>query len=297
MQIRLTTILLPDGGARLPDAVARAEATGAETTARSGERLFLPGWLGCGECSGCRRGLPGICPRGRAAWQPTSDGGPPEAVVEVPDRYLTPIDQPAGVAELPDDVAAFAGDVAQVLDTCARAGLAPGDTAVWCGGDRLSRVGASWCASRSCRAIIVDDEGAAEAWGTGIAHVALGGALPSDGDPTGARGAERRGELRIFVSSPEAKYVAAALSLAQPGATISFLSPPSEPFGEVSHLGGCRILFGAGYHPDFVPEALAALRRGEAPSAALLSCVEPEVEAATVGAVPAVRRLRPRRGP
>jgi threonine dehydrogenase-like Zn-dependent dehydrogenase len=262
MQVRLTHLLF--GEAERP-----VEALGREE-GESGRRLFLPGWLACGECARCRRGLVAACPRGRPLFE--AAGRP--AVLELEGRFLTPIDEPAGATSLGDDAAACAGVVAEVSDAQARAGLGPEQVAVWLGDDPRARIGARLTARRGCPCFrlgapgeeaeagvtVLDVAAAPATWAAAVAAVASAGP----------------GELRarrLFVTTAAQEAIIAALSLVEPGATLVFLGAPAAPPIRLADLPLCRVLVGqrgGAYHPDLVPEALAALRADPALLAGLI---------------------------
>jgi hypothetical protein len=247
MRLRLTH-LVRGGESRPADALAREQGD-------AGRRLFVPGWLPCGECARCRRGLVAACARGRRL--PEVEGE-----VELESRFLAPVDEPAGAAPLDDVTAACAGVVAEVIDAAARAGLGPEQVAVWVGDDPRARIGARFTARRGCpcfrigpgdatpvAGVTVLDPAAPDTWGAAVAAVASAGP----------------GELRarrIFVTTATGADLTAGLSLVEPGTTLVLLDAPAEPV-PLRQLALCRLLIGqpgGAYHPDLVPEALGALR-------------------------------------
>ena len=70
-------------------------------------------------------------------------------------------------------------------------------------------------------------------------------------------------ERRVFVERAEAELVEAALALAVPGTSLGFIEGTGTASLPPAALSSCRVIVaaGRGYHPDLVPEALAALRR------------------------------------
>jgi (R,R)-butanediol dehydrogenase/meso-butanediol dehydrogenase/diacetyl reductase len=220
-------------------------------------RVFVPGILGCGECVLCRRGLPACCPRAVRVGEAGLSGAP----FEVPDRFVTLVDEPAGVSALSDELVVLAGLVAHALSAMARAGLGPGDQAVWVGPGPLALIGATLCARRGCRTALL---GAVPA---GVRPPDDVAALPED-QPLEALAARLaaeeigpRAERRVFAVSGTVEVVGRALACAGPGTTLSLLEPPSHPLGPLAAIPGGRVLVGPAYHPDFVVEALASLRR------------------------------------
>jgi D-arabinose 1-dehydrogenase-like Zn-dependent alcohol dehydrogenase len=243
-----------------PDALARAE----DAAGNDGERLFVPGWLPCGECGRCRRGLVSTCAAGRPLL-PGSTLASPAASVDIPDRFLTPVDAPPGVGPLGDAEAACAGAVAALVDAVSNAALAPGDVAVWLGeGDALARLGAVLTSARGCPSFLVGHTAKTAPRGvtllSGDARAAWDGQIEAV-ESDRAQGQRAR---RLFVTSLRPALLAAAAALAGPGASITCLSAAAPlPLPPLELPPRARLIHGGGYHPDFVPEALAALRRGE----------------------------------
>jgi hypothetical protein len=254
MRLALTHFLFAGASdARPPDALG----TTVDEPAR---RFFVPGWLPCGECGRCRRGWLAACPRGQALVPPGSQS----QTVELPERFLCAVDDPTGVAALDDGEAVAAGVVAELQEAGARAGLGSGDVAVWIGEDARSTLGARLSAARGCTSFQLrsTDVGAypgvtslspadgGEAWSSALAAAAAAA-------PGGFQ------ERRLFVARAEASLVASALALVVPGTTLSFLDGSGAATVRPSELSSCRMIVaaGRGYHPDLVPEALAALRR------------------------------------
>jgi threonine dehydrogenase-like Zn-dependent dehydrogenase len=291
----LTHQVAGEAGGRAGDALAVA-------VGRRGEplRLWVPGILPCGECPVCRRALCVACPNARVAFPAGGDGS-----AELPERFLAQLDGEA----LPATRLMAAGLTAEIIAVAARAGLGPGETAVWMGEAPWAAAGASWSARRGCRTFLL----AAPALATPTPSTpALPSPAPSSPSPSpspsaspmpssssssslsatsaaappevtrldpalGPAGwrrvietAESAGgpsgglpERRIFVYGATKPLTAAALSLAVPGATLSFLggAPPSMTGLDV--VSPLRIFLGSSFHPDLIPEALAAIRRGE----------------------------------
>ena len=228
MLLRLTHLAFVSRGPAQPRPDAIAIVEGSSPAAP--ERVFVPGWLPCGECTLCRRGLAGACARGvtPVATALTSDARP--GTLDLPDRFLCPIDQGNPDAPLSDAVAAAAGAVATVIEAHARSGLGPGDTAHWTGAGVLAQIG------------------------TRVATARLGGrATESD-----------RGVHRVFIDSDDDSLASQALAAVGPGGTVTYLGARPAGLAAWSGVPGVRVLLGCGgYDPDFIPEALATLRRRE----------------------------------
>ena len=262
------------GGDLVQDALATAVGSAATAAGTLG-RLFVPGFLPCGECPLCRRGLVGACRTGLRPFStgPTGASGvtaTPAAsaasatitALELPERFVVPIDEPAGAAFLPDDQAVTAGVVAFALHAMATASLAPGDFAVWLGAGALATAGVSLSASRGGNAFALTQANDTGALAEQLAALA---AVPAT-----VHGSRKR---LLFLTEPELASWTAATALGEPGATFVVLGASSTrmPAG-LTLPAEARIFLLSAYHPDFVPEALAALRRNEVP--ALHSCAD-----------------------
>jgi hypothetical protein len=225
MRLRATHLLFRDADAA-PDVLARQP---------DGGRVFVPGVLPCGECPRCRRGLVAACPRRRRAFPD------PSVEVELDGRYLASVDEPPGAAPIEDTVAVTAGVVAQLLEAIARAGVGPEQLAVWIGDDPRAAVGVRLCARLGAVSVAAPPDE------TGRAALETA----TETAPGGFR------ERRLFAIGDQPRTLAALL---QPGTTLSLLDSPGT-WLSVADLALCRVLVaGSDYHPDFVPEALAALR-------------------------------------
>jgi 6-hydroxycyclohex-1-ene-1-carbonyl-CoA dehydrogenase len=266
----------PDGAG---DAVAVIESDAGQTG--HGRAVFVPGRLPCGECAICRRGLGAACPSARPGLSREHASG-----VELPERYLTPLDEPA-VAALDPMTIIGAGLVAEALDATARSGLGPGETAIWIGRAPWTLVGAAFTSRRGCRTFLLGDD-AAVAVGEGVTRLESGAgsacwlAAISEAEAAATAGPHAgRPERRIYVYGRDTALARAALELSVSGATLSFrLGAPAALTG-LEAAPVLRVLIGGGYHPDLVPEALAALARGQIDVSGALRVVnEREADAA-----------------
>jgi hypothetical protein len=251
VRLRATHLLLagPDDR-RPPDAVARS--------VDDDRAFFVPGWLPCGECGQCRRGWVAACPRGRSSVNGR------DSALELPERFLTALDEPVGVAPLAPEQAACAGVVAECQELAARAGLGGGDLTVWIGDDARCSLGARLTAARGLTTFRIG--------GAGVALREKIVALDPAGDPRGwneeltaaASGAPGGfQERRLFVAQAAPGLLAAAAALIAPGTTVTILDGRGGGSLDLAALAPGRMILGVGrgYHPDLVPEALAALRR------------------------------------
>ena len=273
MRLRLTHLVrysLDGGDAPARDAVAAAEAP-------PGGRWFVPGMLACGDCPLCRRGLVSVCPNRKPAL-PEDPVSPASGVMlELPDRFLTSLDDPPGLPELASATALVAGPVALALHALAMASASPGDLAVWLGEGPIARLGARVSAARGLKAhLLVQGDGpASQVEGVEVSRsfdtldAALAAAAapepavppePTPTRPSSAGHAAARGQRHLFLASAAMLPMAAAR--ASVGGTITVLGPgPLRLPAGLELPPEVRLLRIAGYHPDFVPEALALLRR------------------------------------
>jgi hypothetical protein len=176
-------------------------------------------------------------------------------------RFVTPVDEPAGAAPLDDSRAAGAGAVAAAVEAMARAGLGPEQVAVWLGADPRSRLGARLSARRGCPTFVAG-QGPGSPSDAGVTLLPAGGpAAWRDAVSAAAPVGPELRPRRLFVAGDDAEAAAVALALAEPGATLVFLTAPRGVVLPVAELALCRVLIGSGgYHPDLIPEAFAALR-------------------------------------
>ncbi len=264
VRVTLTHVAFTERGA---DAVGiRGDATDNAAAAREA-RVFVPGRVGCGECALCRRGLVAACAAGRTVI-PSALSAP--LIVEVTDRFLTSIDLPRApssesLAQVPSPHAAAAGVVAEMLESAARAGTGPGDCTVWIGGTALAHLGAAWSARRGCRAFQI---GGTAFEGVTPLDLKAGPASWLDAIAGSVEGAASRPERKIFVCGRAPSLLQAALALTSPGSTITATHGfPSTVAGLDTAIAVRLLASPPGYHPDLIPEALAAIRRGDVPIA------------------------------
>jgi hypothetical protein len=207
-------------------------------------RRFVPGQLPCGECTQCRRALVGAC----ANLRRPLEAGP--AALELPARFLVPIDEPLDAPTLPDEAAALAGVTAFALSALAVAALAPGDVVLWLGGSPVAAAGRALTEAAGGHGFLVAEPSAsavpalraeisAAVAGTGLAH-----------------GAQRR----ILVMTDNLHW-STALALADPGSLFLSLGPGAGALPALTLPPDARLFTLSAYHPDFLPEAFAALRR------------------------------------
>ena len=246
-----------------------------------GSRVFVPGRIPCGECAVCRRALCGSCPHLRAV-----EPGPGSRRIDVPERFVVPI-----AAEISATRLIAAGLVAEIIGASARAGLGPGDTAVWMGRRPWARVGASWTAGRGCRTFLLSGSATPtpvpDRAGVVTLPVGLGPAgwrelidqAEAAGGPEGGRP-----ERRIFVCGDSAAIGRAAMELTTPGSTLSFLLGAPPLIAGLEALPPLRIFTGGFGHPDLIAEALAAIVRSDVDVDGAFQEVPASDEAAAVAA-------------
>jgi D-arabinose 1-dehydrogenase-like Zn-dependent alcohol dehydrogenase len=239
----------PVGGTTVVDALGWANGPDGNVA-----RFFVPAFVPCGECPLCRRGLVGACPTGtRFADVARPVGERPEAgrAITLPERFVAAIDEPAGVAALPDEVAVMAGVVAFALHAVAAASLAPGDVALWLGDGPVAAAGIALCRARDASTFAV---------GADAAALAAQLAQPSAA-AVSTHGSRKR---VLFLTEPGSAAWSSAVALGEPGSTFVALGDRGGRFDAPLVLPAeTRLLLLSTAHPDFVPEALAALRRPE----------------------------------
>jgi hypothetical protein len=101
------------------------------------------------------------------------------------------------------------------------------------------------------------------------------------GGPSGGRP-----ERRIFVCGAGSELARAALELVTPGSTLSFLRGAPAVLAGLDAAPPLRLFTGGAGHPDLIPEALAALGRGEVDTGGLF------VEVTAAGAEEALADFR-----
>jgi threonine dehydrogenase-like Zn-dependent dehydrogenase len=253
----ITHVVAAEALGRAGDALAVTSPSGGAPPAR----VFIPGPLPCGECPVCRRGLCVACPHRRVVFDPGR--GP---TVDLPDRFITAIED-----DLPAASAIGAGLVVEIIGAAARAGVGPGETTIWMGAPPWTTVGAAWSARRGCRSFCLGPAGEGAGDGAAAGVVALAADTGPDVWRRAIEAAEAAGgpgggrpERRIFVCGAAPALARAALALASPGATLSFLHGAPATLSGLDVAGPLRIFTSGAAHPDLVPEALAAIRRGDA---------------------------------
>ena len=265
LRLRLTHQVPFGAAARGGDALAVVE--GGPLPA--GRRVFVPGLLPCGECAACRRALCGACGQARRVAADAAPGSPPSPF-ELPERFVVALDDED--AARPATTLIAAGLLAELIGAGGRAGLGPGDTAVWIGRQPWVRVGAGWSVGRGCRtfwlstpspsptsslspssqAIALEAGAGTPGWNAVIAEAEAAGG-PAGGRP----------ERRLFVCGADPSLAEMAVGLATPGSTLSFLLGAPAAILGLDAAPPLRLFTGAAGHPDLVTEALAALRRGQ----------------------------------
>jgi threonine dehydrogenase-like Zn-dependent dehydrogenase len=256
VRLRLTHLLTYDldgAGARERDAVARDE--------ESGQRFFVPGRLPCGVCALCRRGLASVCADAVSTVPDPDTAG--AAALELPDRFLTPIDEPAEAPRLDSEAAAAAGLVALAIQATAAANLTPGDVSIWLGSGSLPRTGAQLAGARGTRSLLVGDafHGAPAVQ----CHPSVGD-LPArlaDEAAQAVATGHQRSTRRLFITRSDPGTLQAASQLADAGASLVVIGRGPVRLDALVLPPEARVAQVAGYHPDLVPEALAVLRRSE----------------------------------
>jgi threonine dehydrogenase-like Zn-dependent dehydrogenase len=245
LSLQITHLVAYDiGDAPQLDAIA-IETPGSADATVSG-RCFVPGFLPCGECGRCRRALVGACTSPQRPLLSVATEG--ARALEVPARFVVPIDEPVDAPVLAPTAVALAGPLAFASFALASANVVPGDLAIWVGDGVLPGLGVA--ASRNAGA-----------------H---GFAFPTATSSNDARiedsaGSESHGTRKrvIFVVGGDQATWGLAQRLSEPGATLVQLGvrPAARPLPLAYLPPEARLICLSAYHPDFLPEAFASLRR------------------------------------
>lgn len=222
------------------DAIAALSGTAA------GMRHFVPGFLPCGECGACRRALVGACASPRRPLHAALSEG--VASLDLPARFVVPIDEPTDAAILDPSVAALGGPIAFALFALASANVVPGDVTLWVGDGPLVDLG-----------VLVSQTAGAQALGIS-SRTSPTSVRVETGAPGESHGNRKR--VLFLVGNNEAAW-ALAKHLGEPGAVIVQVGDRSGA-GHVPVMDlptEARLICLSTYHPDFLPEAFAALRR------------------------------------
>jgi hypothetical protein len=193
-----------------------------------GRRVLVPEALPCGECPVCQRGRGPACPN---AVRPGVNvpGGLASHLV-VPVRYLVPADGELAPKVEPWRLAALAGPAARGYQMMVRAGLGPGELALFIGDTPEARFGAALARLKGAQsAIDTPPETEARIW-------------------------------RIFETSRRPGPLAKALAYVQPTGSLSLLG---EEGGPIPRLPEVPVLTTSAPHPDLLVELLALVVRGD----------------------------------
>lgn len=261
MLLRLTHLLAPMPGE--PDGAAAALAVEISPGASQPRRFIVPGHLPCGECSVCRQGGAAACPRTTSAIEPRSVG----AEIDVADRFVYAVAHDAS-PDLSAETLLCAPAVALILDATARASLGPSDLAIWVGGSAWFQAAATHSALLGRTTLIASPTtapGLAEAQARPVrirAPADQARAEPEGGEDPAAHATSGHGQRarRIFAAANDQRGIETALGFAEAGATLTLLGPATSALPAPTNLRMGRILLVEGYHPDFMPEAVATLQ-------------------------------------
>jgi L-iditol 2-dehydrogenase len=226
--------------------VGSAEASDGLARDGEGRRLFVPGYLPCGECPRCRRAQVGACASPR---RPLAEVG---GALSLPARFVAPVDDLLELAPLAPERLALAGPVAWAQSAFTVAGLAPADVAIWLGRGPVARLGHALAQDLGAHSYLLTEERPAGALDDLRARIAAGVA-----EAGVAHGAHKR---VLLLTEPTPAYWTGALALAEAGSTFVALG---STLPAMTLPAESRVLSVGAYHPDFLPEAFAALRRLE----------------------------------
>ena len=206
-----------------------------------GRRVLVPEALPCGECAVCQRGRGPACPK---AVRPGDNvAGALATHLVVPVRYLVAADGELAPAVEPWRLASLAGPAARAYQMIVRAGLGPGELALFIGDTPEARLGAALARIKGAQAAI-DTPPATEAriW-------------------------------RIFETSRRPGPLAKALEYVQPTGSLSLLGDEGGP---IPRLPEVPVLTTSAPHPDLLVELLALAVRGDLDLTACSAPVPPD---------------------
>jgi threonine dehydrogenase-like Zn-dependent dehydrogenase len=253
-------------------AVGRVSRAGEAATHLDGQRVVVGPILACGECDACRRGHPAVCPTARRyGWD--LDGAFASHVVAA-SRWVLPLHGALdGVAPGPA-AAALGREAPLAYEMLARAGVTPGEAAIWLGEGPVARLGLEIARAKGANSVSLSHEERA---------------LPPEALPEALRARAGAPPWRVFDTGATEPSRRRGLSLASGGGTLVCLALARDdrplPLGaalatEVAILGV------AAPHPDLYPEVAALAARGDIDLAGAITVVP----AAEIPTLP--RRLR-----
>jgi 6-hydroxycyclohex-1-ene-1-carbonyl-CoA dehydrogenase len=209
-----------------------------------GRRVLVPEVLPCGECAVCQRGRAPACPQ--AARLGVDVDGTLASHVVCAARYLVPADGELAPTVPAWMLAAVAGPAGRIHHAIARAGVGPGDLALFLGDTACAHFGAAIVRAKAGLALI-------RPAATTRAEVqnALG-----DTNPRG---------WHVFETTGAEGAAEAAARLSSPTGTLSLAGAPAE--GSVTlpraALLETPLLVTSAPHPDLLTELLALVVRGD----------------------------------
>lgn len=266
MQLEPTAALArPDG--TLEAVVGVVVSDGTATT----RRVIVPAALPCGECGRCRRALTVACERVRFPFGRDVGATALGPRVEVTERFATALDG-TDAQPLSDPAALAAAPVARVLDALGRIGVGPGDLVAWVGEGTLVTAGAALCSHRGARVFVLAFNRPATL-PESVQHV-----TPDEAPAVLAQvEASTPGgflERKLLVGTSEPALIQSALALVTPGTAASFMAPIDRlTVAPSPSWTNARLVFHDGFHPDFLPEALAAVRKNEVDPERLVAAI------------------------
>jgi len=225
--------------------------------------VFVPGRLPCGECGACRRGFVSACLAPNPwleAWEVERARNAACPAPSVGNRYVYEFDG------LDPHSAAAAGLAARVIESAGRAGMTAGHVAAWLGDSDLAAIGAAWTARRGCRTVLIGSNRCVPSVHT-VETVEEAVRVLADFDseaPTGFC------ERHVFIAHSESSRTTEqpASDILTPGTTVTHLQDLGGHTASADESAAFRapwggdtrhFIAGAHYHPDFVPEGLAAI--------------------------------------
>jgi len=234
-------------------AVGRVARAGAAAEHRIGERVLVGPVRSCFECDVCRRGHPSVCPA-RLRLGIDADGALASHVV-VRARATTGL---TGKLEgaVPGPLAALLPrEAALAYEMVVRAGLSPGEVAIWVGGGAIAELGAQIARAKGVTThhLTADERALPPDECAAAVRARIAGTTPRVVFEVSARGAGR----------------ARAAALAGPGMVLVLLAGAAAGANDSPPLPAALLdddvtcVGVAGAHPDLLPELCALAARGE----------------------------------
>ena len=247
------------------------EDAAGDSRALVGKTVIVPAVMPCGGCALCRRGRGSICPHQVFPGNDVDGGFASHVVVPALGLCAVPSSVPAGISLA--SLAVVADAVTTPFQACRRAGVGPGDLAVFVGAGGVGAFGVQIASALGAKVVAIDVD--AERLELVAAH---GAALTLNAREVDGRAAKQaiRGfakdddlaatEWKLFETSGTAAGQATAFDLLVPGAYLSVVGyTPESATVPVSKLMAfdARAEGNWGCLPELYPPALQLVLDGK----------------------------------